>query len=78
MAYEESLKLAFELSGGFPQDYASLKQIQEEHEISAQLLESQRVAQELAGGSPQDYAALARLEAENENTLEKFRSADID
>jgi hypothetical protein len=76
--YEESLKLAFELSGGFPQDYASLKQIQEEHEISAQLLESQRLAQELAGGSPQDYAALARLEAENENTLEKFRFADIE
>jgi hypothetical protein len=78
IAHEESLKLAFELSGGLPQDYASLKQIQEEHEISAQLLESQRVAQELAGGSPQDYVALARLEAENENTLEKFRSADID
>jgi hypothetical protein len=77
-AYEKSLKLAIELSGGFPQDYASLKQIQEEHEISAQLLESQRLAQELAGGSPQDYAALARLETENENTLEKFRSADIE
>ena len=78
IAYEESVKLAFKLSGGFPQDYASLKQIQEEHEISAQLLESQRVAQELAAGSPQDYAALARLEAENENTLEKFRSTDIE
>jgi hypothetical protein len=77
-AYEKSLKLAFELSGGFPQDYTSLKQIQEEHEISAQLLESQRLAQELAGGSPQDYAALARLETENENTFEKFRSADIE
>src|SRR5205085_2770313 len=56
-AYEESLKLAFDLSGGFPQDYASLKQIQEEQEISAQLLESQRFAQELAVGSPQDYVA---------------------
>jgi hypothetical protein len=77
-AYEESLKLAFELSGGFPQDYASLKQIQEEHEISAQLLESQRLAQELAGDSPQDYAALTGLEVGNENTLEKFRSADIE
>jgi hypothetical protein len=77
-AYEESLKLAFELSGGLPQDYRSLKQIQEEHEISAQLLESQRLAQELAGGSPQDYTTLARLEAENENTFEKLSFADVE
>jgi hypothetical protein len=76
--YEESQKLALELSAGFPQDYASLKQIQEEHEISAQMLESQRVALELAGDSPQDYAAFNGLQAEHESTLENLRLADIE
>jgi hypothetical protein len=75
---EASLKLAFELSGGFPQDYSSLKQIQEEHEISAQILESERLAKELAGGSPQDYAAFTGLRAEKESTLERLRLAEIE
>jgi hypothetical protein len=76
--YEESLKLAFELSAGFPQDYTSLKRIQEEHETSAQVLESQRVAIALAGDSPQDYAAINVLQAEHESALEKLRLADVE
>ena len=77
-SYEESLKLAFELSGGFPQDYASLKQIQEEHQMSTDFIESQRLATELACGSPQDYAAVNLSQTENDNTLEKLGLADIE
>ena len=77
-SYKESLKLAFELSGGFPQDYASLKQIQEEHQMSTDFMESERLARELACGLPQDYAAVNLSQSENDNTLEKLRLADIE
>lgn len=72
---EESRKLALEVSGGFPQDYASLKQIQEEQEIWAQLSESRTLAKELAGSSPQDYAEANRLRAEHERAPEELRLA---
>jgi hypothetical protein len=75
---EESRKLALDLSGGFPQDYKSLKQIQEEHEICAGLLQSRVLAKELAGGSPQDDAEASRLRTEHESVLEKSRLADME
>src|SRR2546423_6831540 len=77
-SYEESLKLAFELTQGIPQDYASLKQIQEEQKMSAQFMESRRLARELVCDSPQDHTAVTRLQAENESIFEKGRPADIE
>ena len=76
--YDESLRLAFELSGGLPQDYASLKQIQEEHEMSAQMLASQKVAKELARDLPQDYTAFTELQAHNEGTLQNVGFTDAE
>lgn len=75
---EESRKLALELSRGFPQDYQSLKQIQDEHEICAELLQSRILVKELAGGSPQDCAEASRLRTEHESVLEKSRLADME
>lgn len=75
---DDSLNLALELSGWCPQDFASLKLIQREQEISARLIDSWRLAKQLAGDSPQDYGNDRKLHAKVENPVNDSTPAGLE
>ena len=73
---EESLGLAFEISGGITQDYAEIISLQAEDEVILNLLEIEKLAERLVQGSPQEHHVLSQTQEDTSNLVARLQASD--